>query len=180
VVLAAERDLQRGAAAQVLLAAGRITQIVVGQAEAMRPGELGAQRAARGDAVDPDVGRELVGQGDHAAADGELRRHVEDAAAAGIEAGRGDGQHHRAARPAQLGQCRPHGDQLAFHVHGEHLVEGGVKLILTDIGQPAVEVEDADAVDQDVQAAEGLGDMVHGRADVGHIGGVTVADDGVG
>jgi len=124
--------------------------------------------------------QELVGQRDHAAANGELRRHVEDAAAAGIEAGRGDGQHHRAARPAQLGQCRPHGDQLAFHVHGEHLVEGGVELVLGYIGQAAVEVEDADAVDQDVQAAEGLGGMVHGRAGVGHLGGVTVADDGAG
>jgi hypothetical protein len=180
VVLAAERDLQRGAAAQVLLAAGRRTQVLVGQPQAARPGELGAQRAARRDAVDPHVGGQFVGQRDHAAADGELGRHVEDATAAGIEAGRGYREHYRAARPAQLGQRRPHRDQLAFHVDREHLVEGRVDLVLGNVGQAAVEVEDAHAVDQDVQAAEGLGGRVHGRVGVGQLGRITGADDAAG
>jgi hypothetical protein len=167
VVLAGQRDPQRRAAAQVLLAAfGRAEDLAV-QAEAARAGQLGAQRAARGDAVDPDLRGQLVRQRDHAAADGELRRDVQHAAAARVEARRGHGQHHRAACPAQLGQRGTDGDQLALHVDAEHLGEGGVELVVGEVGQAAVEVEDPHAVDQHVQAAERPGGRLDGRARIG-------------
>src|SRR4029077_5705676 len=97
------------------------------------------------------------------------------AAAARVEAGRGHGQHDRASRPAQFGQGGAYGDQLALHVDGEHLVEGRVELVVGDVGQAAVEVEDAHAVDQDIHSAERARDGLHGAPGVGHGGAVAVS-----
>src|SRR5690606_26157484 len=144
--------LQRDPGGDVGGAAGAVE---APSAESQRPraGQLGADGPSGGDAVDADVGGEVVGQRDAQPADRELGRDVERAAAARPVGGGRLRQHDVPAAAPQLGQGGADAVHGRPHVDREHLVEGVVEGVLGDGVEGPVEVEDADAVDEHVQAA---------------------------
>ena len=163
VVGRGERDLQRRAGPQLGLPARTRAERLVVEAERGGAAQVGADRAAGSDAVHSDVGRELVGEGDDEAADGELAADVQHAAAAGVEARRRARQHDAAAGLGERTERGVDAEQHRRHVDVEQLVERRQQVVAVEVTDAAVEVEDADAVDEDVEAAVGI----DGRGDGG-------------
>src|SRR5579875_30278 len=172
VIGGGQGDLQGVARAEVGFAARGPAEAPLAHAERAEAAQVGVQRPARRDGVDPDLRRQLVRQRDHRAPHGELGRQVQDAPAARVEGGGRRGEDDAAAGARQGGNGGFHRGELTPDVDGERLAERVVEHLIRYGAYPRVVVEQPHAVDQDVQAAQCPHRMVHGPLRAGQRGGV--------
>jgi hypothetical protein len=95
-----------------------------------------------------------VGELDDDPADGELGGDVEDAAAAGVEAGGRDRQDDASLFGREGLERSLRRQQVALDVHGEEFVERGVEGFIGDCVEVRVVVEQADEADERIEGAE--------------------------